>query len=243
MPPYDVLLLLGAAVLVGSLVQSSAGMGLGLLVTPLLALVAPDLVPGTILLLSWVLPLLILRREWRAVDRRTLGWTLLGRVPGSVAGAAVVVLAGAEGIAVAVAVAVLVSVALSVAPARVTAWMRPTRPALVVGGAIGGVGGSTSSISGPPVALLLQRERGPVLRATLNAYFALGHVVSMAALAVAGELGLTQLLAALALLPALLVGDALAGPLRRVLDGGWTRPAVLGLCTASSLALLARTVL
>src|SRR5690349_13243676 len=50
--------LTGLAVLVGATVQSSTGLGLGLVAAPVLTALDPSLMPGSILAISAVLPLL-----------------------------------------------------------------------------------------------------------------------------------------------------------------------------------------
>lgn len=73
--------------------------------------------------------------------------------------------------------------------------------------------------------------------------FVIGSLVSLAALAGAGQVSLDALYAAGVLIPFMVAGFALSGPARRVLDAGWTRRAVLTLATASAVALIADSVL
>ena len=234
-----VLLVAGIGVLVGAAVQGAVGMGLGLIGAPVLALLDPPLVPGTILLVTSVLPMLTSVREMEDVDWRGLSWALLGRLPGLLIGAWVVVTQPARVTAVVVAVVVLGAVALSV-----TSWhARPTPRALLVAGVVSGVSGTATSIGGPPVATLYQHASGATLRSTMGLYFLVGNVLSGSALALAGEIGGREVLRALALLPFLLVGFLLSGPLRGRVDGGALRVAVLVLSAAGALVLLVRTLL
>ena len=229
----------GVAVLVGAAVQGSVGLGLGLLAAPVFALLDPSLVPGTILLVTSVLPILTSLRELRGVDWRGLGCALVGRVPGTALGVYVVAAHPPAVTAVVVGVVVLGAVALSV----LTWKPRPTPRALFVAGVVGGVGGTATSIGGPPVALLYQRASGPVLRSTMGMYFLVGNSFSLAALTVAGEVSGDDVRRALLLLPFLLAGFWLSGPLRRHVDGPRLRVAVLVLSASSAVALLARTLL
>lgn len=232
------LLVAGAAVVLGAAVQGSVGLGLGLLAAPVFALMDPTLVPGTILLTTSVLPMLTSLRERHAVDWRGLGFALVGRAPGTAVGVWIVATQPASTTAVVVAVVVLGAVALSV-----TAWeARPTPRALVAAGVISGVGGTATSIGGPPVALLYQRSDGPTLRATMGMYFLVGNVTSVLALAVAGEVAMRDVTRAAMLLPFLLVGLVLSGPLRRHVDGSRLRVAVLGVSAGSAVLLLVRTL-
>lgn len=237
--PLVVLLVAGAAVLVGAAVQGSVGLGLGLLAAPVFALLDPSLVPGTILLVTSALPILTSLRELDGVDWRGLGCALTGRVPGTAVGVYVVAAHPPAVTAVVVAVVVLGAVALSV----LTWTPRPTPRALLVAGAVSGVGGTATSIGGPPVALLYQRASGATLRSTMGLYFLVGNTVSVSALALAGEVGLDDVGRAAVLLPFVLAGFVLSGPLRRHVDGPRLRVAVLALSTAGAVALLARTLL
>ena len=234
-----VLLAAGVAVLVGAAVQASVGLGLGLLAAPVFALVDPTLVPGTILLVTSVLPVLITVREPGGVDWRGLGWALVGRVPGTALGVYVVATQPPTTTALVVAAVVLGAVVLSV-----TAWeARPTRRALLVAGAVSGVGGTATSVGGPPVALLYQRASPATMRATMGMYFLIGNVSSILALALAGEVGQRDVVRGLLLLPFLLVGFLLSGSLRRHVDAARLRVAVLGLSAASAVLLVLRTLL
>lgn len=233
-----VLAVAALAALAGAAVQGSVGLGLGLLAAPVFALLEPSLVPGTILIMTSVLPLLTSLRELQHVDWSGLGFALLGRAPGTAVGVVVVATQPPALIAVVVAVVVLVACLLSV-----TRWhARPTPGALVAAGAVGGASGTATSIGGPPVALLYQRSPGPMLRSTMSVYFLVGNVTSLLALTLAGQVEGRDVLRAGALLPFVLAGFLLSGPLRRRVDGPRLRAAVLVLSSASALLLLGRTV-
>lgn len=239
MPPPEVLLVAALAVFVGAVVQGAAGFGLGLVAAPVLALVDPALVPVALLVVTAVLPLLTVVRELGDVDWRGAGWSLLGRLPGTVVGVAAVASASPESLALLVAVAVLLAVAASLLRWRPV----PTRRSLLVAGALGGAAGTATSVGGPPMILLYQDAPGPRVRATLAVFFAVGIAMSLGGLAIAGEVQRSELVAGALLLPAMLAGFALSGPLRRHVDGGRLRPVVLVLVTLSALTLLLRSLL
>ncbi len=234
-----VLLVAGLACLIGAAVQGAVGLGLGLVAAPVMALLDPTLVPGTILLATSVLPVLTSLRELEGVDWRGLAYALPARVVGTAAGAWVVITQPASTTALVVAVVVLGAVALSV-----TTWeARPTPPALVSAGLVSGVAGTATSVGGPPVALLYQRSEGRVLRSTMGVYFLVGNLVSVATLSVAGEIGLRECGRALVLIPPIVAGFLLSGPLRKRVEGPRLRRAVLLLSAGSAVVLLVRTLL
>ncbi len=233
------LLLAGLVVAVGALVQGTVGFGLALVAAPLLAILDPALVPVPLLLITAAHALLTLRREHADTDWRGVGWALVGRLPGIGLGVLAVATLPDRAFLAAVGVTVLVCAALSV-----TSWRpRPTVPALLVAGVVSGAGGTASSIGGPPVALLYATDRGPRVRSTLAAYFTAGTLLSIGALALAGQVTGDALLAGALLLVPMAVGFALSGPARGLLDRGWTRPAVVGLAAAGAVALLVRAAL
>jgi hypothetical protein len=68
------------AVLVGSVVQGSTGMGLNMIAAPFVAIVVPDALPATLVLVALPLAVSTLVREHYALDRQALPWLLLGAV-------------------------------------------------------------------------------------------------------------------------------------------------------------------
>jgi uncharacterized protein len=232
------IVLAGLVVAFGALVQGTVGFGIALVAAPLLTLLDPALVPVPLLLLATAHALLMLRRERGEADWVGVGWALLGRLPGIALGVLAVVVLPQRWFVVVVAATVLVCAGLSAVRWR----PRPTAAALLVAGVVSGAGGTASSIGGPPVALLYQGERGPRVRATLGAYFAVGSLMSIAGLAAAGEVGLDALRSAALLLPFMVVGFAASTPARRLLDRGWTRPAVLAVAIGGALALLGQAL-
>lgn len=229
----------GVAVATSAWIQGSVGFGYALVSAPLLALVAPGLVPGPVMLSSLVLSLASGLREHPHIDRRGVSLALVGRVPGVALGAAALARLPQETMDVVFGAVVLAAVALSVSGLRLPLTTRT----LLGTGFLSGVMGTMTSIGGPPIALVYQHAEGPELRATLNTYFALGSAMSIAALALAGRFGHRELASGLLMLPATAVGFALSGASRRYLDQGRTRSAVLAVATVSALAVVVKTLL
>jgi len=237
-PDLWILAALVIAVVIGATVQGTVGLGLGLVAAPVTSLIAPSLVPGVLLWLAAAYPVLTLAREWRDVDWPGLAWALPARLAGTAGGVYVVVVASQQVLGMTVSVMVLLGVALTARAVEV-----PVTPGSLIGaGLISGVSGTATSIGGPPFALLYQRRAGAQVRATMAAYFLVGAVLSLAGLALAGEADSEDAVVALVLLPCLVVGFAISGPLRRHVDAGRTRNAVLVVCSASAIALLVRSL-
>jgi uncharacterized membrane protein YfcA len=210
-------------VAVGAAVQGSVGFGANLLAAPVLAVVEPEALPATLMLLILPLAVAMVRRESHGVDWTAVGWLMAGRVPGTVIGSLVVAVVAADTLSVLAGAAVLVAVGMSL----LTTTVPVTRGTTLVAGVASGAMGTATSIGGPPMALLYQHHEGPRLRATLAATFTLGTVLSLAALAVTGAVAPWHLALAAALLPGTLLGIAVSGRLTGRLDGAWLRPTVL----------------
>ena len=238
MPGAAAIVVLSLAVLTAAMVQGSVGIGFALVAAPVVTLVDTDLMPGLMVMLGFLLPVLTFAREWRHTQWPGLGWALGGRLPGTVLGVLVVASVADRVLGVVVGLVVLGAVALTWFAVRVP----DSRATLAGAGLVSGVTGTAVSIDGPPVAIVLQHLAGPELRATMSAYFVGGGVLSVLGLAIGGELTGSQAATAAALVPAVLAGFALSGPLRRHVDAGRTRLAVLVVCAVSALVLLGRAV-
>src|ERR671938_340726 len=68
------------ATFVGASIQGSIGFGMNLVTVPVLALVLPDALPATVVLLGIPISIAMVAHEHRAIDRRGLVWILAGRV-------------------------------------------------------------------------------------------------------------------------------------------------------------------
>lgn len=227
--------LLAAAlfVLLGAVVQGSVGFGVGMIAAPVLMWAIPESMPATLVILGGAMTIATLVTHWRDIDLPAMGWALLGRVPGLALGAWLVVTMPAGALGVLVGFAVVVAVVM-----QWSRWTIPKSPRnLVLAGSLSGTTGTATGIGGPPVAMVLANDPGPVVRATLAAYFLVGSLMSLGALASVGQLDFDHLTDALALLPALIVGALLAKPVARHLDDGRTRKAILILAAASGLVL------
>lgn len=230
---------LGFAVALGAAVQSAVGFGLAVVAAPFVVLAEPALMPGSLLVCGFVLPLWELVRHQRDIDRRILAGAYGMRLLLTPVGAALVVWSGPREIALVVGVMILLVVALSVTRLSV----RATVPNALAAGAVTGVAGTAASIGGPFLAMVLQHERPERVRSTLAAFFVLGSTTSLVALAVARELTLGQVAAGAVWVPFLALGVWLGRPLRRLVSTQRMRQGVLTFCTLASVVVILRAVL
>ncbi len=236
-PPEAGQLVLAAFVVgVGALVQGSVGFGMALVSAPLLSLIDRRLVPGPVLVAALVLTSLVAWRDRGSIDVRGVKWALVGRVPGTVAGAIALSLLPLHTLTLVFGGVVMVAVLLL--------WfgvpLAPKVPTLLGAGLLSGFMGTTASIGGPPVAMVYQHAKGPKVRGTLAGYFIFGASMSIIALVIVGHFGLRELGWALWLLPGVLLGFALSARIARWLDAGRTRQAVLVVAALSAAIVMVR---
>lgn len=228
----------GLAVAAGTAIHGGVGFGSMLVAAPILVLLDPRLVPGPALGAGLLLTALIFLRERTHVHVSGIRWILVGALPGVASGAYVVAVLPTGRLEIAFSTLVLVAVGMSVA-----GWtIRPTPATSCGAGLLAGFMGTATSIGGPPVALLYQREAGPTIRSTVNAFFFVATVLSLTSLAVVGEFGPDRILDGLALWPGVAVGIGLSGFTRRHVDRGRARAAVLLVAAAAAIIVLARAV-
>lgn len=228
------------SVFLGALLQGSVGVGLGIFAAPILALVDPHhhYLPGPLITNAMVLSLLVALRERRSLVLGNVGWALVGRAPGVALGAALLTVATNQWLDLLLGGLLLVCVALSVSKLEIA----PSRRTLFGAGLLSGIFGTTTSVGGPPIALVLQREIGPRVRSTLAGYFVIGTLFSLTALSLTGHYRGTEVLLSLRLLPAMLLGFLLSGRTRGFFDRGFVRPAILAVSGIAAAFVLLRGV-
>jgi uncharacterized membrane protein YfcA len=207
-----------------------------LIAAPFLFLIYPPLVPGPLMASSIALTLLISFRERGAIDFQGLGFAVAGRLVGTLIAALVLIAIPSGSFDVLFASLVLLGVALSLSRLRI----EPNPTTACAAGALSGFMGTLSSIGGPPMALLYQRERGPRIRGTLSGHFVIGALVSLVALAAVGRYGKTEIVLSVALLPGILAGYLVSGWVRESVDRVGARPFVLGLSVLAAIGILYR---
>jgi uncharacterized protein len=219
----------------GSLVQSAVGFGLAIVAAPLLFLIEPRLVPGPILAIALVLSLLNLWKNRAGLALDELGAALVGRIPGMLLALWVLMLAPGKLLSLLIGASVLVAILISLAPIRI----RPTRNRLFAAGAVSGFMGTSTSIGGPPMALIYQHDTGDRVRANLSGYFVVSCLMSLMGLAAIGRFGGPELTISLWLLPAATLGFVCGRYAMRWLGPDVVRPALLLLCTIAAVGVLA----
>lgn len=242
MPPIDPTILLVSLLVVtcAAMVQGSIGMGFGQIAAAGLIWTLPQMLPGLVIAMALVVGALGAHRELRAIDPGVLATALIGRIAGTLLALPLLLWAIDDGDQFALLFGgfILLAVALSLTPFRFPF----SKASLLFGGTASGLMGTITAVGAPPMGLVFQDQSASSARATLNAFFAIGAAVSLAALLFTGLFGLGQLFYALYLLPGLIVGMLLSRHLHRFVDRRF-RIAILLFTALSASALIVRAVI
>ena len=197
---------IAAAVVVAAFIQGTTGVGFALIVAPVLAFLAPDLVPVCLLVLMIPLNVYVAWRERTALDRAGAAWITAGRFVGTFGGLWLLAALTSSQLGIVIGAAtILAAIATLIAPS-----FTPGNRAYVAAGVITGVTETATGIGGPPLALVYQHHGAATLRSTIAFCFLVGQVMSLVLLAIAGRVHASQLGAALVFLPMVLLGAAMS---------------------------------
>lgn len=220
----------------GALLQSSTGFGFALFAAPLLALVDPKLIPGPILILTLFLTMGVVVRDWRNIDWHGLGWISAGRLPATVLAGLVAGFMPKSQLSVLFAAFVLCGVVVSLVHAR----FQPTPAAMFTAGGLAGFFGTLTSIGAPPLVLVYQHAKPPVIRSTLSANVVIGTLASIVVLAMGGHLDGSDVARSLWFAPACVLGLWLSKYVKEKLEAGALRPVLLTISALAAVGVIAR---
>ncbi|MGO1414322.1 MAG: sulfite exporter TauE/SafE family protein [Microbacterium gubbeenense] len=223
-----VLILLAIPVFVAATLQGSIGFGMGMASAPFIAIVDPGLLPASIIMLAIVVSGTVLILDRSGLDFRGASWALVGRVPGNIIGAGLVVIMSPAVLSWLVALTVLGGILVSM-----RGWEpKVTRTTQAIAGGMSGIMGTTTSVGGAAMSIIWQSSEGPKLRGTMAAFFLAGSTLSLATLIAFGAIPQRAFeFAAWMLIPAL-IGIAVSRFINRYLNRQRTRVIAL---TASAL--------
>ena len=225
---------IGVLILAGTITQGTIGFGLGTIATPIIALIRPELVPTLILLLALCISSYTLSRTFRETSWRVVGISSLARIPGSLVGAWAIASLSPNGLSIFIGCAVLFAMTLSS-----LGWSpRPTTLNTLIAGVASGILGTSTSIGGPPMALIMKRFDPDRTRGTLAGTFVLGTLVSLIILAFSGQISSTQMGAAAAYLPLVIVGLIAANHLNQFIDRNLLNRIVIIVAISAALMLI-----
>ncbi|MEM0907453.1 MAG: sulfite exporter TauE/SafE family protein [Pseudomonadota bacterium] len=228
-----------SAILLAAIVQSTTGIGFGLIAAPLLVLLDPAYVPATVIFLGVLVSAMSSARDFRDINVRLTVAGIVGRLPAAFFAAGLVAAVPPETFELLFAGAIIGAVVLSLIGPKVA----PSVPAMAAAGLVSGFMGTLTAAGAPPFAIALQNAPAHQMRATLNTVLLMGACLSLFSLAVFGEFGWADVIRGAALVPFVFLGFWLAKftisnpAVQRAM-----RPAVLGICVAASCVLIIRAM-
>lgn len=230
------ILLANLALLAGACLQGVAGYGIGTLAAPLLFLISPVLVPAPLVLNAVVLTVFMLLRNRAALQLREVRFAIGGGAGGTVLAWVTLILISPKGFELMFGVLILIGVLLSAGGLRPALNGRNS----ILAGAASTYMGTLTAVGGPPIAMIYQNQKGPLVRANMSAFFLVASFFSLAALLGSGYLGQEELALFAVTFPGVLMGFWLSGKLVNRMPFEGLRPLILGIAALAGVAALVR---
>jgi len=223
---------------VAAVIQGSMGMGFGQIAASGLIWIEPMMVPTAVIVMGFCVALTSAVKEFDLIDPKQLQPALMGRLIGTIASIPLIVWVGNQG-QFGLLFGALVLVGIGVSLTRASPAL--SKRTLVIGGIASGVMGTITSIGAPPMGLIYQGQTASKVRATLNAFFAIGSLISLAALWYSGLFAVGHLLSAAILAPGFLAGVYASRGLGAFVDRR-DKALILLFCGASAVALMGKSL-
>jgi uncharacterized membrane protein YfcA len=222
------------AVALGSIIQGVSGVGGGFIMVPLLAMINMKYLPGPLIFGSLSISGLMAWRERAHIDFRATHFIVMAVIPGAALGAWLVSQVEPDHLGIVFGSMILFAVLISAFGVHFPL----NRISATVSGFVAGTMGASSGIGAPVIAVLYQRQSGPMVRSTLAYVYTLASVLIVLALAVFGRFSATDAQSGLLLVPGFMLGYLCSRPLALHFDHGATRYIVLGVSAAAAAVLL-----
>lgn len=233
------ILLANLTLLAGACLQGVAGYGIGTFSAPLLFLISPLFVPAPLVLNAVLLTIFMLFRYRGALQLREVRFAIGGGALGTIFAGLTLLILSPQGFELIFGVLILTGVMLSIGGLRPRLNARNS----VLAGAASTYMGTITAVGGPPIALIYQNEKGPLVRANMSAFFLVASFFSVTALFASGYLGTRELTLFALTFPGVLGGFWLSGKLVHRLPVEGLRPIILGIAAVAGTAALARGLL
>lgn len=226
------------ALFAGCTVQTAVGFGMALVAAPIIVMLNPTWVPYVLAVTALVLSI---QNTWN--QRRSVQWKqvippMITRIPGTILGTWILLVIAVQSLQILVAAMVLLTVVVSV-------WLKPFPSTPVntgIAGFVSGITGTTTSIGGPPMALVMQHGASHNVRANLSAYFIYSCLVSLIGYALVGLMPATMWLVSASMIPVAYSGFFVGKYLRPWVDNRF-RPILLILCGLSASVAIINAIL
>jgi uncharacterized protein len=232
-------LVLAITIGVAAFVQGTVGMGFALIVAPVCALMAPGLLPVALLVLMLPLNLFVTWRERRQLDMSGAGWITIGRTAGALLGIWVLAAISRGHLNLLIGLSTVLAAVVSLcAPA-----FEPGRMAFLTAGVVTGITETATGIGGPPLALVYQHHKAPILRSTLALCFAVGEIISLVLLLVVGLIPFRMVGSILVFFPFLAMGACSSQLAHRHVKGHLLRTSIIVFAIVSGTWIIFKTLI
>ncbi|MCY7296674.1 sulfite exporter TauE/SafE family protein [Alteromonas sp. a30] len=221
------------ALLAGCTIQTAVGFGMALIAAPIIVMVNPLWVPYVLTVTALVLSVSNAWNQRHDIQWQQLVPPMITRIPGTVFGTWILALIAMQWLQVIVAGMVLLTI-------FVTMRIKPfasTPVNMGIAGFVSGITGTTTSIGGPPMALVMQHSEGKHARANLSIYFVFSCIMSLIGYMWAGLMSQEQWVVSLTMVPVAYLGFYLGKLLRPWVDNRF-RPVLLLTCGGSAVVAL-----
>ena len=239
LPEFNIIWLLCAMTLfVGCTIQAAVGFGMALVAAPIIVLLRPDWVPYIMAVMALTVSLSTSWTQRGDIEWRKMLPPMVTRIPGTLLGTWLLLVMSVSDLQLAVALMVLFSIVI-------TARLKPfptTGINLSIAGFVSGITGTTTSIGGPPIALVMQHSSGPTARANLSVFFVYSCIISLASYQYAGLMTYKTWVVGLSMVPFALLGFKAGQQLQKYVDERF-RPILLTLCTLSACIALGNAII
>ncbi len=224
-------------VMFAAVVQMTIGMGFGMLASPLIALVKPEIVPGCIVLIGLSVAISGAWRERQNISFEELKMGIGGRVFGSMA--ALLILSQIKDLdmfLLVFGIIMLIAIAMTASGLKI-AFTRSNLFGLSV---VSGLMGSITAVGAPPMAIIYHQRPAEIVRPTLNAFFASGCILAIITLSLSGWFGTKDLAATILLFPSMIAGIYLSRFFRNI-PAKLSANALLVLSASASIMLIIKS--
>lgn len=220
----------------GCAFQASFGMGMALLVVPLLVLIDTRFVPGPMLFAGVVLAAGTAYRDRAAINYGILKLSLVGLGIGTIVGALALRYASGPYLLKVFGGLILLAALMSITDVKVS----PKPKILLAGSIASGVMGTMVGIHGPAISLVFQNEEPAETRAILGAFFTVGYIIAVVSLTLVGVFGDQGMVLGLSLLPGVAIGYFAAPTISQFINQTFLRVAILIVSSLSAILIMFR---
>ena len=214
--------------------QSLSSLGIGVIAAPILVMIDPAYISAPILMLGLVLSLLNTVRYRQKLRFGNIRIALLGRFIGSLSAIVLLSLLPPIFFTLCFTILIILSVFLTYSHFQVNYSSRN----LFIGGFFSGLAGTSTSIGGPPIALVYQNSDPNFARAELSLFFLVATLISLALLFISGNFSYYQLQLTMPLLPAIFIGFGLSLVLNKHFKPHYLKPIIALLSLSSCIIIL-----